>query len=139
MRVEQFRVIPQQAKEIRQKVFIEEQGFEREFDDIDKIAVHFVVFDDFDLPIATCRVFQDEKKGTYILGRLAVIKENRDKNIGARIVAEAESYVKQMGGDQLKLHAQCRITEFYSRLGFAAFGEVEEEEGCPHVWMGKVL
>lgn len=57
MRVELFQSIPKQAIEIRQKVFVEEQGFQNEFDDIDYTAVHFVVFNDWDKPIATCRVF----------------------------------------------------------------------------------
>lgn len=61
MRVEIFQTIPQQAVEIRQKVFVDEQGFQNEFDDIDLIAVHFVLFDDLDVPIATCRVFKDKK------------------------------------------------------------------------------
>ncbi|MEE0265461.1 MAG: GNAT family N-acetyltransferase [Acutalibacteraceae bacterium] len=139
MRVEVFQPIPQQAIEIRQKVFVEEQGFQNEFDDIDLIAMHFVLFDDLDIPIATCRVFKDVKESTYILGRLAVTKENRGKSIGSLIVKRAEVYVKKMGGDQLQLHAQCRIVDFYNKLGFSAFGEVEDDEGCPHIWMRKRL
>lgn len=139
MRVEIFQTIPQPAVEIRQKVFVDEQGFQNEFDDIDLIAVHFVLFDDLDVPIATCRVFKDKKNSTYILGRLAVTKESRGKNIGGLIVEKAEEYVKKMGGEQIQLHAQCRITAFYNRLGFSTFGEIEDDEGCPHIWMRKML
>ena len=77
MRIEVFHSVPQQALEIRQKVFVEEQGFQDEFDDIDSTAIHFVLFDDSDKPIATCRVFKDVIKNSYILGRLAVLKEYR--------------------------------------------------------------
>ena len=59
MRMEIFQTIPKQAMEIRKTVFVDEQGFQNEFDDIDFIAVHFVLFDDLDMPIATCRVFKE--------------------------------------------------------------------------------
>lgn len=34
------------ARAIRQSVFVEEQGFEYEFDDIDEIALHLVLYDE---------------------------------------------------------------------------------------------
>lgn len=139
MRVELFQKIPQIATNIRGKVFIEEQGFQEEFDDIDLVAVHFILFDDSEKPIATCRVFKDSKKDTYILGRLAVTKEYRGKHVGSLIVKKAEEYVKEIGGNELQLHAQCRITAFYNKIGYTTFGEEDEEEGCPHIWMRKVL
>lgn len=139
MRVDIFQIIPKQAIEIRKKVFVDEQGFQNEFDDIDLIATHFVLFDDSEIAIATCRVFKESKNSVYILGRLAVLKENRGKNIGSLIVKKAEEYVKGMGGEQIHLHAQCRVVDFYNKLGFSSFGEMEEEEGCAHIWMKKML
>ena len=139
MRVEIFQTIPKQAMEIRKTVFVDEQGFQNEFDDIDFITVHFVLFDDLDMPIATCRVFKEPKNNAYILGRLAVLKESRGKNIGSLIVKKVEEYVKEMGGEQIQLHAQCRVVAFYNKLGFSSFGEMEDEEGCSHIWMRKTL
>jgi len=139
MRVEIFEAIPKQAMEIRKKVFVEEQGFQNEFDEMDLLATHFVALDDSDTPIATGRVFKGQENGTYILGRLAVLKESRGKNIGSLIVEKAEEYVKKIGGEQIQLHAQCRVVGFYNKLGFSSFGAMEEEEGCPHIWMRKML
>ncbi len=139
MRVEAFQPAPSQALEIRQKVFVEEQGFQNEFDAVDLTAVHFVLFDDCDIPIATCRVFEGAEKGTYILGRLAVTKENRGKSMGSLIVKKAEEYVKKIGGEEIRLHSQCHAAGFYEKSGFTAFGEIEYEEDCPHVWMKKKL
>lgn len=139
MRVELFHFVPKQARALREKVFIEEQGFEKEFDHIDATAMHFVVFDDMDEAMATCRVFFDAERNTHILGRLAVSKENRGKNIGRLIVEAAEEHVRKIGGEELQLHAQCRITDFYNKLGYASFGDVEDDEGCPHIWMRKAL
>ena len=131
--------IPGCAKEIRQKVFVEEQGFQDEFDETDDAAAHIVLFDENDLPVATCRVFPDREMGSYILGRLAVIKEYRGKNIGSAVVKEAEQYVQEKKGNCIALHAQCRVADFYRKSGFTEFGDVEEEQGCPHIWMRKYL
>lgn len=131
--------IPTHAKEIRQKVFIDEQGFHNEFDDIDETAAHIVMYDEDNIPIATCRVFWDAAMNTHILGRLAVIKEYRGKNIGSVIVKEAEKYIQKNGGKCIALHAQCRITAFYKKLGFNEFGDINDDEGCPHIWMKKRL
>ncbi len=137
MRVELYRTLPQAAIEIRQKVFVEEQGFQNEFDDIDSTAVHFLLFDDKETAIATCRVYEDAQDKTYVLGRVAVTREHRGKNAGGFIVKKAEEYVQSHGGKGLRLHAQCRITEFYNKIGFSAFGDIDDDEGCPHIWMRK--
>ena len=131
--------IPNYAKEVRQKVFVEEQGFHSEFDDIDETATHIVVFDEDKIPIATCRIFWDTVMNTYILGRLAVIKEYRSKNIGSVVVKKAEEYILKSGEKNIALHAQCRVTAFYKNLGFTEFGDIKDDEGCPHIWMKKSL
>lgn len=131
---EQF---PDCAKEIREAVFVKEQGFRDEFDETDASAVHIVMFDDAGVPVGTCRVFWDAGRASYILGRLAVLKEHRGELLGSAIVREAERYVQKTGQTQLALHAQCTASAFYEKLGYAAFGEVEPEQGCPHVWMKK--
>lgn len=129
--------LPDAAKQVRQKVFVEEQGFCNEFDDLDETAAHIVMFDEDEIPVATCRIFWDTKKGMYILGRLAVLKEYRGKNIGAAMLGETETYIRENGGKCVALHAQCRVSAFYQKLGFTEFGDIEEDEGCPHVWMIK--
>ena len=50
-----------------------------------------------------------------------------------------EDYVKSVNGNTLKLHAQCRAKEFYEKLGYVEYGDVENEEGVPHIWMKKVI
>ncbi len=110
-----------------------------EFDSIDGAAVHIVMFDEDGTPAATCRVFWDEEMGSYAIVRLAVVKKYRGRNIGADMVREAERYMKRKGGKDIILHAQCRVNGFYKKMGFAEFGDIENDEGCPHIWMKKVL
>lgn len=73
--------LPKEAQKIRKTVFIKEQGFHNEFDEIDSYAKHLVLYDE-KVPIATCRFFSRESCEDYFIGRIAVIKEYRGKNIG---------------------------------------------------------
>ena len=139
MKTEIYNFLPEDAREIRIRVFIEEQGFENEFDEIDSEAVHFLVKEEDGVSVATCRVFWNEEMKSYVFGRLAVIKEFRGKRIGSDVVKSALEYIKNSGGKMLMLHSQCSAIPFYERLGFESLGEVEYEESCPHIWMKKEL
>jgi len=137
MKIAIYESLPKEAKQIRQTVFVEEQGFCEEFDQTDDAAAHFVAYGEDDLPVGTCRVFWNSAMAGYVLGRLAVLREFRNKHIGAALMGEAEKYAQRAGGKSLILHAQCQVSGFYRKLGFAEYGEVEDEQGCPHVWMKK--
>lgn len=139
MKVAIYESLADPAKEIRKEVFMVEQGFQDEYDEMDAVSVHFVLYEEEQKPIATCRVFWDQERKAYTLGRLAVISECRGKNIGSILIKEVEKYVKLRGGTEIILHAQCRAVDFYRKSGFAEFGSVEDEEGCPHIWMRKTL
>ncbi len=138
MRVTIFASLPHEAKAIREAVFMQEQGFQNEFDEMDQKAVHMVLFDE-ETPVATCRLFKNEETGIYTMGRLAVMKAYRGKNVGSIMMKEAEKYVRKKGGTTIVLHAQCRVIDFYKKSGFIAFGKIEDDEGCPHTWMKKEL
>ena len=139
MRISVYESLPNDAREIRKAVFINEQGFQNEFDEIDNEAAHIVMYDEDEVPVATCRVFWDSNMNAYVLGRLAVIEEYRGKNIGSIMLKEAEMYVQKKEGKILILHAQCRAVDFYKKSGFIEFGNVENDEGCPHIWMKKLF
>lgn len=129
--------LPDQAKFIRETVFVEEQGFKEEFDTTDNISTHLVAYDG-DKAAATCRFYQDDD-GNYFLGRLAVLKEYRGKGVGAQLVNKAEECIMIRGGKELKLHSQLRAKPFYEKIGYNSFGEVDYDEDCKHIWMKKKL
>lgn len=139
MKIKIYEKLNDSARSIRTKVFVEEQGFQNEFDEIDGYAVHFVAFSEDDFPIGVCRVFGDNELNSFILGRLAVLKEYRGNGCGAELVREALRYVKKEGGKRLTLHAQCASRCFYEKLGFIGYGETEYDEGCPHIKMYKTV
>lgn len=128
------------AKEIREHVFVREQGFQYEFDEIDRSAVHMVVYEN-GAPVATGRVFPKEgEEGTWILGRIAVEKANRGKRLGAFVISRLEEYVKEKERPVcFELSAQIQARGFYEKQGYTVFGEEHMEEFCPHVGMRKAV
>ena len=119
---------------IRTAVFMQEQGFQNEFDETDKTCTHLVLYDG-NKPIATCRYFGDGT--TYHLGRVAVIKEYRGKNLGNKMVQLAEDEIKKDGGKSIELSAQVRVKDFYQKLGYSPVGNVYLDEYCEHITMRK--
>ena len=123
-----------EAKTIREKVFMEEQGFKDEFDDLDEVCKHLVVFD-HQKAIGTCRYYYDDPLQANVIGRIAVIKEYRGKKVGQYIVKTACSLIQ----GNVCLHAQLQSKPFYEKLGFKAYGEIDYDEFCPHTWMKKEM
>lgn len=135
-----FDFLCREAWEIREEVFVREQGFQKELDEIDERAVHLVFYDDCGgrHPVAVCR-FYEEEGGVYHIGRIAVIKSCRGKHMGSRILRTAEELIVSQGGCKAVLAAQTRARGFYEKNGYAAVGEVFDDEGCEHIRMEKTL
>ena len=138
MQVRIYPTLPEEACWLRDLVFVQEQGFTDEFDQLDLISTHYVLFADGE-PAAVCRTYWDEQRQQYILGRVAVGQQYRRQGIGGAIVKTAEDYIREQGGKSLHLHAQCRITDFYEAIGYTQYGDIEDDQGCPHIWMKKEL
>ena len=124
-----------QARAIREAVFVQEQGFLNEFDEIDDTALHMVIYDG-ETAVATGRVYQDAA-GEYRIGRVAVVKEYRGKHMGNQVLCALEQKVAEMGAQSVSLSAQCAARGFYEKNGYTAAGEVYFDEHCPHVHMEK--
>jgi len=122
------------AHSIRRKVFIEEQGLTEaeEYDGTDYACTHLVAYED-DVPVATGRImlYGDD----YIIGRVAVLKEHRGKNLGVGIMQTLIEGCNMMGGHRQILHAQTHARGFYEKLGFTPYGEEFDECGIPHIAM----
>lgn len=131
-----FDKLPVDAAAIRRDVFMVEQGYAEEFDEIDDRAVHIVLYD-AGAPVAACRVFE-EAEGYYI-GRLAAVDSRRGQGLGSRILQEAEKVIRSRGGKTVILSARCAARPFYEKYGYRACGEVYRDEGQPHIEMRKEL
>lgn len=117
---------------------MEEQGFQNEFDEIDKEAKHFVAYDG-QTEVAVCRVYYNEMHKSYMVGRLAVRKEYRGRHMGDKMLECAEAYIKEKKGDCCMLTAQVKASNFYEKQGYHKCGEEFLDEFCPHVMMTKEL
>lgn len=127
-----------EAAEIRRTVFINEQGFENEFDDIDVYAFHAVLFAEDNAPAACGRLYSTDGK-CFTVGRIAVMKHFRRKGYGESIVKALEKKARELGGIETELSAQVRAKVFYEKLGYSPFGEEYFDEYCPHIAMRKKL
>lgn len=139
MIIRKYEYLPEEAKEIRTQVFMKEQGFKDEFDEVDNMAIHLVLFDEDEKALGTCRVYFNEDKSCYSIGRVAVLKSCRGKNLGAELIKGAEEAVKAQGGRKIELSGQVRAAGFYEKLGYNRRGEIYLDEGCPHISMEKIL
>lgn len=126
------------AKMIREQVFMREQGFRYEFDEIDARAECLVLYDET-RPVACCRFFSGEADGEYIAGRLAVLREYRGRNLGRRMLEEIERKVRELGGKKISLSAQVQAAGFYEKQGYTKSGEIYYDEECEHIHMEKEL
>jgi len=133
-----YKDLPVEARNIRQKIFVDEQGFQHEFDAIDNIAAHLVIFEN-NIPVSTARLFKGKPKEAFIVGRIAVLPEYRNKHIGAKIMEILENKIKELGGETIVLSAQCRVRPFYEKQGYEAHGKSYLEGLCPHIKMAKPL
>lgn len=140
MKIEKYNYLPPDAVRIRTEVFIKEQGFsaEAELDKFDTVATHMVGYVN-KTPVATARFFFDEKRGAVLIGRIAVLKKQRHKGFGAEIVAACEKSISKDGYSHVIIHAQLQAKGFYESIGYASAGDIDYEEGVPHILMKKLL
>ena len=111
------------AREVRTRVFVEEQGYQNEFDSHDADAVHLCLYDG-GRGVATARAYRHSEDGVYVLGRGAVLPAFRGRGLGAR---------------EIRLSSQLHAMKMYAALGYQPEGETIYDEGQPHRMMRKVL
>lgn len=132
------------ARLVRTRVFMEEQGFQDEFDavDDDPRTIHVTLYVD-DALVGCARTFPDpdhpDQPGRWVFGRLAVLPEARHGGFGGKLLAESERLALEAGATEMHLHAQCRVASFYERTGYEQYGPVELDEHVEHIWMKKAL
>lgn len=129
---------------LRREVFVEEQGVshENEFDAYDKtdlFHVEHIAARNNNEVIGTMRLIYDTNHKTIKLGRLAVKKSERNKNIGKRLLDYAERQAKSRGFDTVLLSAQLHALEFYKKNGYREEGTTYIDAGIEHVKMKKSI
>ncbi|MGX7203389.1 GNAT family N-acetyltransferase [Enterococcus plantarum] len=128
------------AVKIRRHVFMLEQGVpgEIELDKYEAVCIHFVLYDDDNEAIATCRLLPLEQN-LIKLQRMAVKKGYRGKDYGRLIVKNAEQFSKEQGYNTITLGAQITALGFYERMGYVKEGDMFLDANIEHYQMTKSL
>ncbi|WP_366888347.1 GNAT family N-acetyltransferase [Rhodoferax sp.] len=125
-----------QASQVRTAVFVHEQNIpaEMEWDVADQTAVHAVICNAQEEPVATGRLLV-HAPGVGRIGRMAVLSHLRGSGLGQLVLEALVQAARERGHTEVCLHAQTSAQGFYERLGFTPRGEVVAEVGIPHIEM----
>ncbi len=117
---------------IRMQVFVQEQGVpeELELDEFDSSADHALAYIQNQC-VGTARLIL-RSDGRAQIGRMAVLREFRQKGVGRQLLRALILLGKSRGIVEFELHAQVSAISFYEKLGFIPHGEVYDEAGIPH-------
>lgn len=137
--VEYFNDVTDDTRYIRETVFVIEQGFSEEFDEIDKKSIHFLVKVN-NKRAATARIFKSDNSDTkWTVGRFAILKEYRGTGLGSFLMKKVEEKIKEQGGNVAELSAQKQAEKFYLSLGYTPMGDIYYDQHAPHIHMEKEL
>ena len=120
------------ARQVREAVFIEEQGVPRdiEWDDRDATSEHVLARDGAGSAIGTGRLLVDGH-----IGRMAVLADWRNAGVGRAMLERLLEEARRKGMRHLALNAQTQACGFYRRFGFFEEGPEFMEAGIPHQTM----
>ena len=90
-----------------------------EFDEHDTPNTKYIVAVDDYLPIATCRLYPEDKD-RMMLGRIVVLPEYRHQGIGTQVVREAEEWAKKLGFTKAVVESRDNKIPFYESMGYVA-------------------
>ncbi|WP_085992698.1 GNAT family N-acetyltransferase [Oceanobacillus senegalensis] len=124
------------AYHVRMVVFVNEQKVpaEEELDEYDKVATHFIGYED-NQAIAASRLRFVEEYGK--LERICVLKDYRGKSYGKQLILAMEDVIKEKGYKKSKLNAQIHAEDFYKKLGYETVSREFMDAGIPHITMIK--
>lgn len=123
---------------VRIDVFVQEQAVSPaiELDEEDRTCDHYIIYDKHRI-IATCRIIEHDN--TWHIGRVAVLKEHRDKHCGSYMLQQVENLAIQKNVHKLVLGAQLAALPFYTKNGYTPYGDIYLDADIEHRMMEKVL
>jgi predicted GNAT family N-acyltransferase len=136
MMIPDFRVEPadyqvdfKDLRAVREPVFVVEQmvPIEEEWDALDPLCHHVIARDAHHQPIGTGRLTPEHK-----IGRMAVMKPWRGKQVGAAILQTLIEKARELGWHEVTLNSQVSAIGFYAKFGFESYGDEFEEAGIQH-------
>ncbi len=140
VQVGDWQTLGRDAGSVRTEVFVQEQGISREdeWDAADHTAIHAVVYNRMQIPLATGRLLVNSP-GVGKIGRMAAKRVLRGSHLGRQILQALCDKAKARGDREILLHAQQSASAFYAKSGFVQRGEPFTEVGIAHLEMFKIL
>ncbi len=119
----------QRLRDIRTRVFIEEQGVpeEMEWDQHDDKAIHLLAINEMNAHLGCARILANG-----IIGRMAVLKESRTTGIGRKLLENAILICQRKEWSSITLSAQLHAIPFYEKFGFEVCSEPYMDAGIVH-------
>ena len=88
-----------------------------EFDEHDGEGTKYILLLDKGYPVATCR-FYETSENVVTIGRVVVLPEYREHHLGERVMHEAESWIKDLGYEEIIVDSRTVVVGFYEKLGY---------------------
>ncbi len=129
----------QAARDLRIRVFCDEQGVdpELEVDGLDDEATQVVALDESGI-VATCRLRYPEA-GICKLERMVVDASSRKLGVGGRLLEWCEGEGRTAGATTMVLNSQLHAQDFYGSRGYEPEGETFMDADIEHIRMTKAL
>ena len=119
-------------QQIREKVFVYELHIPKdvEFDSLDEFALHVLVSDETQTPIATGRLCIDG-----LIGRIAVLPEHRNRRVYKSLLHFIVELAAKQGIEKVSINCILNEVERFKKNGFVQQGNVFMEAGIPRLRM----
>ncbi|MCD6083319.1 GNAT family N-acetyltransferase [Candidatus Aerophobetes bacterium] len=119
---------------IREIVFVKGQNcpWECEMDGLDEEAEHIIVkYCGKTIGCARIRFLENRAK----LERVALLKEYRGRGFGKEMMKYLIRHCKRRKVEEIFLHSQLHVKDFYKKFGFKPRGKTFMEAGIEHIEM----
>lgn len=128
---------------LRSGIFqLEQNCLYADIDGEDLPALHIFAEDDRGQLVAAARLFlpgdvyKGQKQDIAWIGRVVVAATLRGRGVGHDLMRKAVAEIRgRHAGAVIALSAQAHLQSFYAAHGFAAYGEIYQEDDIPHVEM----
>jgi YbgC/YbaW family acyl-CoA thioester hydrolase len=139
-----WQALGQDAGRVRKEVFVQELGIPEsmELDAQDASAVHAVLYNRLNMPLATGRLLvAGPEYGQKVaqIGRMATLRALRSASLGRCVLDGLVNGAQARGDREVILHAQRSAAAFYAKAGFTERGAPFDEVGIAHIEMAKLL
>ena len=119
---------------IRSIVFTEEQGVPPNIEqDVYDAFAHHLIVKDGEETVGTGRLIY--KDNQYLIGRIAVLPGFRGNRLGDLIVRMLCARAFDLKADEVIVHSQVQVADFYRKIGFKGISDVYKEANIDHITM----